>query len=369
LTACGAVQPDNRPILRVGTSGDYPPFSHAGKGFDIDVANAFADDLGYRVEWIPFAWPELERDIGAGRFDVAMSGVTWRAFRAVGGPMSRAVAIGGPCWIGAFEPEWVAVNRGGILERWARRYFAASHIVSVDDNLSLPGLLAAGDVDAIVTDSFEFESFLQSGDEIRCLVPRDAKVYWISRAAPPDLSEELDKWIVDSEERLQAFRERWFGDAAPRDEIDHLLDLIDRRLALMPDVVRWKRDHGLPIEDRDREATVIAASMDKAKALGLVPDSIRALFELQIELAKSVQVHTPVAGGTPATADLDTALRPVILRIGDGLLTSLQELVPLDPKALSSERMQRLSVWLSEEQAARLRNALLAVQLEPHSNL
>jgi chorismate mutase-like protein len=250
------------------------------------------------------------------------------------------------------------------LERWARRYFAAAHIVSVDDNLSLPGLLATGDVDAIVTDSFEFESFLHSGDEVRCLVPRDAKVYWISRAAPRGLREQLDGWIDDSEERLQTFRKHWFGDAAPRDEIDHLLDLIDRRLALMPYVIRWKREHSLPIEDSDREATVISGSMDSAKALGLAPDSVRALFELQIELAKSVQVHTPVADGTPATADLNTELRPALLHIGNGILTSLGELAPLDPKALSSERMQRLSVWLTEDQAARLRNALLAVQRE-----
>ena len=46
--------------LRVGTSGDYAPFSEtqAGKsayrGFDIAVAEAFARDRGYAIEWVAF---------------------------------------------------------------------------------------------------------------------------------------------------------------------------------------------------------------------------------------------------------------------------------------------------------------------------
>ncbi|HSG90170.1 MAG TPA: transporter substrate-binding domain-containing protein, partial [Pseudomonadales bacterium] len=69
------------PVLRVGTSGDYPPFSRAGEGFDVDVAKRLARDLGMRIEWVPFRWPELERRLRAGDFDVVMSGVTWRPER------------------------------------------------------------------------------------------------------------------------------------------------------------------------------------------------------------------------------------------------------------------------------------------------
>lgn len=96
-----------RATLRIGTSGDYPPFSWpAGggssgaplAGFDVELAERLAADQGLVVEWVRFRWPELETRLAAGEMDVAMSGVTWRPWRAVVGWMTRAVAAGGPAW-------------------------------------------------------------------------------------------------------------------------------------------------------------------------------------------------------------------------------------------------------------------------------
>ena len=83
-------------MLRVGTSGDYAPFSLDGRGFDVDVADALAKHLGMRVEWVHFRWPELRSMIDAGRFDVAMSGVTWRPDRAVRRPDDARGGAGRP---------------------------------------------------------------------------------------------------------------------------------------------------------------------------------------------------------------------------------------------------------------------------------
>ena len=67
--------------LRVGTSGDYAPFSLAeeggpASGFDVTLARSYAKERGVEVEFVRFRWPELVRDLEAGRFDVAMSGIT-----------------------------------------------------------------------------------------------------------------------------------------------------------------------------------------------------------------------------------------------------------------------------------------------------
>ena len=119
-----------KPVLRVGTSGDYPPFSTVGgpaeeqaaddpppnadrpagagdveetdrstsrSGFAVEVAGRLARDLGYDLAFVPFDWPDLAGAVAADEFDVAMSGVTWRPGRAAAGWMSRAVASGGPC--------------------------------------------------------------------------------------------------------------------------------------------------------------------------------------------------------------------------------------------------------------------------------
>jgi len=72
--------------LRVGTSGDYAPFSfHAPSGeltgFDVVVAQRLGHDLGRSVEFVPFQWPDLTGRLRTGAFDVAMSGVTVRADR------------------------------------------------------------------------------------------------------------------------------------------------------------------------------------------------------------------------------------------------------------------------------------------------
>src|SRR3954471_11480314 len=74
-------------ILRVGTTGDYTPFSllrpdGGYDGADIDMAHDLAAILGVRVEFVPTVWVDLLRDFLADRFDIAMGGVTVNEARA-----------------------------------------------------------------------------------------------------------------------------------------------------------------------------------------------------------------------------------------------------------------------------------------------
>jgi cyclohexadienyl dehydratase len=64
--------------LRVGTSGDYPPFSRARdgragdyEGLDVTLARAYAADRELALEFVRFRWPRLMAELQAGRFDVA----------------------------------------------------------------------------------------------------------------------------------------------------------------------------------------------------------------------------------------------------------------------------------------------------------
>ena len=69
-------------VLRVGTTGDYRPFSAldrttgAYSGFDVDMAGALGEALGVKVTFVPTAWPSLSHDLKAGAFDIAMGGVS-----------------------------------------------------------------------------------------------------------------------------------------------------------------------------------------------------------------------------------------------------------------------------------------------------
>ncbi|MDJ0865957.1 MAG: transporter substrate-binding domain-containing protein [Myxococcota bacterium] len=351
-----------RPVLRVGTSGDYAPFSVDGRGFDVEVAEHLAADLGRELEWVSFRWPELRAQVEAGAFDVAMSGVTWRPERAVSGLLTRAVAAGGPCVLGAPDPARVGVNRGGALERWARAHFDVSRIATVDDNRSLPGRLERGEFDAIVTDSFELPHFRRAGVPARCEPPADRKVYWIAPRRVAELSAPIDAWLVEHEGWLDERRAAWLGGSAPRTEVDHLLDLLARRLGLMPAVARWKHERGLPIEDRARERRVREAARGRAATGGLDPVSVEGLFGLQIELAKRIQQEPPRRA---PRLDLGHELRPALGHLGDRIVASLARLAPLVPSQLDAADWAPLHAWLDASEHARLRAALLAVRPAP----
>jgi cyclohexadienyl dehydratase len=74
-------------VLRVGTTGDYTPFSlkqpdGSYTGADIDMAYDLAARLGVDVTFVPSVWVDLLDDFLADRFDIAMGGVTVTAARA-----------------------------------------------------------------------------------------------------------------------------------------------------------------------------------------------------------------------------------------------------------------------------------------------
>ena len=80
--------------LRVGTTGDYAPFSvqrnveesdaasRQFDGADIDLALDLGSALGVNVVFVHTSWPKLMADLRDGRFDIAMSGVSKTLERA-----------------------------------------------------------------------------------------------------------------------------------------------------------------------------------------------------------------------------------------------------------------------------------------------
>ena len=378
--AAGApVEVPRRPVLQVGTSGDYPPFSVVSAdgeeertGFDIEIARRMARDLGYDLEFRPFDWPDLAAAVAAGDFDVAMSGVTWRPGRAAVGWMSRAVGAGGPCvvsagggeGVGSAPPTKVAVNRGGILERWARERFGTNggqpvEVLAVDDNLSLPGRLERGEVDAFVTDSFEVEHFARDGWRRDCEPAVDRKVFWTAPERADDLGPAIDLWIRRNEGWLEDRREEWFGQGQGRDELDHLLDLVARRLAFMPAVAAWKSERGLPIEDLAREAVVLDAAEVSARDFGLDPAPVREWIALQVDLAKAVQRRTLAAGAQP-TLDLEQ-IRPVLIHLGRRQVRALRAAAARPPAPPAADDLVALTPYLTAAEVERLRAGLRRV--------
>jgi cyclohexadienyl dehydratase len=369
LAATAETVPALPQVLRIGTSGDYPPFSverdGTRVGFDIELAERFAREAGLRVEWVSFRRPELTGDVAADRFDVAMSGVTATPERAAIGYLTRAVATSGACVLGSTTPKRVAVNRGGALERFARTRFDGAEVRAVDGNLSLPELLARGEVDAIVTDRFEIAHFRGRGKGAwpeSCEPPVDRKVFWVAPARAHDLGPRLDAWLARNEAQVDAARARWLGASARRSDADHLLDLLARRLALMPAVARAKAARGLAIEDPEREARVLAGVRARSRAAGLDAASVESLFRVQIQLGKQVQERSASTRDDAPDLELEQALRPAIGALGDRIVSALAAMAPLAAPSLDAGDWGPVDVWLDASERSSLRDALLAVR-------
>lgn len=406
LLAC-APRPELRPalrdeqVLRVGTSGDYPPFSElrGGQvtGFSAALMMAYAADRGRRLEWVRFRWPELTADLAAGRFDLADGGITVRPERSLVGRFTVPVARNGAVllvrqpWVsktgsGPEEPLAVvhaldrpdfrvAVNRGGHLERVARAYFHAAQILAIPENAAVREALATGKADAALSNTVEGPRWAEGLSGVTLVGPftRDVVALYV-RANESRLAADLDTWLLAQEElgKLEELRALYLGPggagrtALP---VDALLAATAERLALMPWVAIAKQRAGQPIEVLAQEARVLeAARADVRKAaatLGVTapPDAaIDAFFQAQMDAAKAVQRNTTAPADAPAHS-LDAELRPALARIS-ARMSALVPRVPagLDPAIVRREaRASLASTGLSAEEIDRLADALVAL--------
>jgi cyclohexadienyl dehydratase len=203
-------------VLRVGTTGDYAPFSlkRPGGGYDgadIEMAHDLAERLGVKVEFVPTVWVELLDDFLAGRFDIAMGGVTVTAPRAekaffsvptfVDGkrPLTRREFADRFTSIDAIDRPGVRViaNPGSANEAFARAHLTHAAVTIHHDNASVFGELVAGRADVMVTDGLEADHQAALHPEL-VAVPvapwtRLEKAYMFAR--DPAMKEYIDGWL------------------------------------------------------------------------------------------------------------------------------------------------------------------------------
>ncbi|HBK06826.1 MAG TPA: hypothetical protein DDZ81_13300 [Acetobacteraceae bacterium] len=181
LTATGAFAQSRlddivaRGTLRVGLTGDYRPFSVLDKdtgaysGIDVDMAKSLADGLGVKLEIVPTTWGTLLADIGTGKFDIGMGGISITLPRQKVALFSQPVMRVGKAAIARCADRdrflslsaidrpgvKVLVNPGGTNERFDRANLRQADIVSFPDNTRIFEELANGQGDVMITDAVE----------------------------------------------------------------------------------------------------------------------------------------------------------------------------------------------------------------------
>ena len=225
-----------RGVLRVGTTGDYRPFtaldkaSGAYSGFDIDLARSLGAALGVKVEFVPTSWPGLSRDFEAGAFDIAMGGISVTLDRARKGffsapymregktPIARCADKDKYQTLAQIDSPGVRViaNPGGTNERFDRAHLHTAQIVVYGDNLTIFDEIAKGDADLMITDASETRFQQKQHAGVLCAIhpgqPFDfaEKAYWIAR--DPALKAFVDQWLHLSMENgsFAAIYAKWF---------------------------------------------------------------------------------------------------------------------------------------------------------------
>lgn len=358
LGSLSQAESGSQKILRVATSGDYPPFSDwpldasEPTGFSISVAQAYARDTGARIEWTRFRWPELAADLAAGAFDLALSGITIRPDRSMRGRFGIPLTTSGAIALVAADSSLrfaeeldrpsirIAVNAGGHLERVARRLFSSAQIEAIPDNASVLQRVLRGAVDAVVSDSLEAPLWMRNAEiKLNAIGPltRDRKAAWFPPNNEPE-AHRFDRWLLDAEStgllsRLR--REHGLSNQPTASPQMALLSSLDERLALMTAVADTKRILGLEVQNLTRESivldTAIRAVHEAARDAAIDPpdaDAIKRFFRAQIEAAKWIQHRhlrrhrtTEPAMATSAErfaarSTLDESIRPALIYLG-----------------------------------------------------
>ena len=169
----------SRGVLLVGATGDYRPMSYlepeTGKyvGFDAALAEDLASSLGVRLEYVPTTWPTLMDDALAGKFDLAVCGITITSARKELALMSDGYLGNGKTLLCRAEdadkytsldainrPEVrVMENPGGLNEKFVRENLPHATLIVHPVNEEIPGLVASGRADVMITEIMEAEYY------------------------------------------------------------------------------------------------------------------------------------------------------------------------------------------------------------------
>ena len=164
-----------RGYVRVGTTGDYKPFSYLNpanneyEGHDIDAARLLAESLGMQVRFVNTTWPTLLKGLQEDQYDIAMCGITRTLARQRVAALSHPyINVGKSPLIRAADRQRfrtladidqpgvkIGVNPGGTNQRFVDANIKKATLVVIEKNLSIPEKVAAGEVDVMITDNVE----------------------------------------------------------------------------------------------------------------------------------------------------------------------------------------------------------------------
>jgi polar amino acid transport system substrate-binding protein len=231
-------------VLTIGSDTAFPPFESmngsTAEGFDVDIANAIAKEMGLTVDFTSQKFDTLIPQLQAGgTFDAIMSGMTItpdrqkqilfstpyidsnQSIAVVAGKFPKVDGNNAAAINTEFTGKIIGVQSGTTGEAWAKENIkGAKTITPFDDTLSAFSALNAGKVDAVVNDlpvSAYLIATSYKTDEIVAEIPTGEQ-YGIGIAQTnPDLKTAIDAALakVKSSGQYSTIYQKWFGVAPP----------------------------------------------------------------------------------------------------------------------------------------------------------
>ena len=205
--------------LRVGTTGDYLPFTYKKNGdsdidgTDIRLAKSLAEHLGVELVFFMTSWPTLMQDLSDGFFDIGMGGISITSDRADLAYFSIPYFEGGKTPIVRCEDmdrflsladidrigTRLIVNPGGTNQRFLANNILHAQVILHDDNRTIFQEIIDGKADVMITDRIEVD--LQTSLHIELCSPLGNNLNQQQKAylLPKDgvWKALVDKWLMN----------------------------------------------------------------------------------------------------------------------------------------------------------------------------
>jgi len=226
--------------IKVGV-GTFVPWSFPNKdgkliGFEVDVANRLADDLGVKLELVPTAWDAIIPSLVAGKYDVIIGGLTITEERAktvdftipyehslTYAVVNKKVAPDITTADQLNAPTVTFANRRGASASSAK-YFPKSQSLSFDDENTQEQEFLNGNVTAL-TVSTPTQALLAEDhpDIVRIIEPPIAQTNeaFALRKGDPDSLAAFNDWIKKHTDDgwLQQRFDYWFKGRSWKDQV------------------------------------------------------------------------------------------------------------------------------------------------------
>jgi polar amino acid transport system substrate-binding protein len=224
-----------RGVIRIGVLDDLPPFGAQSvdgelEGYDIDVANLLAKDLGVRAELVPLKSGNRVASLLAHRVDllVANLGVNPEraksiAFSAPYAPFFSGV-FGAPGFVAAGPAELqgkrVAVTRDSLEDKELSAMAQGAEILRFDDNKATMDAYLAGQADLVATGNVVVADLVKrQPDKLieRKFVIRESPASIGVPRDQPHLLNWVNVFVFHKKltGELDALARQWFGEPLP----------------------------------------------------------------------------------------------------------------------------------------------------------